>query len=88
VSFSTLRVTLHEPRPIIVGADGGPWRTLLSAFSLSAQNFVVTVAAIIAAAGEAIPMIGCVVAASWGVRAWWRRRRRSANRMAARLSST
>jgi hypothetical protein len=86
VSFSTLRVTLHGPRSVIVSAEGGPWRTLLSAFSLAAQNFVLTVAGIIATAGEAIPLLGCFLAALWVARAWWRRRRRAANQISARLS--
>lgn len=80
VSFSSLDVTLHEPRPAIVSDQGGPWRTLVASFSTAGENFVLTVAGIVAASGAAIPLLILLLAVLWAVgRLWrWRRRRRTA----------
>jgi hypothetical protein len=77
VALSSMQVALHEPRPVVASAQGGPWLTLLAAFSLAADNLVVTVAEIIALAGAAIPILMTGIAVLWAVRALWRHRRRA-----------
>lgn len=75
VAFSSLTVTLHEPRPAIVSAEGGPWRTLVRAFRGAGNNFVLSVAGLIELTGGAIPMLVALVVAIWVLRKVWRRRR-------------
>jgi len=55
VALSTLRVELHEPRPVIAGGGGGVLDTLKKAFSAAGENVVGTLAWFIAAAGVVIP---------------------------------
>ncbi len=74
VSLSTLTVLLHEPRPI--GAnEGGVWRTLRQAFRQAADNFVASVADVIAATGGIIPVAAALALAFWVARGLWRRTR-------------
>ena len=75
LALSTLVVTAHEPEPVIASAGGGPWRTLRNAFSDAGDNFVLTIAAIISAAGALIPLGIAVVFLIIGVQRWRRRRR-------------
>lgn len=75
VAFSTLGVTLHEPRPAVAAAEGGIWATIKGAFGESADNFVRTIAGLISALGALIPLGVALVAAFWFVRFLWRRRR-------------
>ena len=78
VALSTLQVELHEPRPAIAGQEGGAWRTLVDAFRRFADNFVLSVAGIIAVAGALIPVAGALGLLAWIFVAWSRRRRRRA----------
>ena len=76
VSLSTLQVEMHEPRPAIAGTEGGAWATLVDSFRRFGNNFVYSVAGIIAAAGGLIPVIVVIGLVVWLVVAWFRRRRR------------
>jgi hypothetical protein len=79
INFSTLQVTLNEPRPAFAGDEGGTWRTLANAFRQASDNFVFAIAGLIAFAGGALPVVGAAVFVGWlAVRLWRRRRRRSA----------
>jgi hypothetical protein len=86
VSLSTLQVELHEPRPAIAGEEGGAWRTLVESFRRFGDNFVGSVAGIIAVAGGLIPVAAAFALVAWLVVAWRRRRRRL--RAAAFLAGT
>lgn len=76
VALSTLVVSLHEPRPPITGTGGGVLRTLLNSFQEAAENFISTIAGIIALAGAVLPIAVLLWLAFF---AWKRRRRRAAN---------
>jgi hypothetical protein len=76
VALANLVVSLHEPRPTVAGEEGGPLHTLTMAFLLAANNFVDTVAEVIAAIGTIVPLLAVLIAAWLIVRALWRRRRR------------
>jgi hypothetical protein len=76
VALSTLQVELHEPRPAIAGEEGGAWRTLVDSFRRFADNFVLSVAGIIAVAGGLIPVAITLGLLGWVFLAWLRRRRR------------
>ena len=75
LDLSTLVVALHEPRPAIASAGGGPWRTIRQAFGDAGDNFVLTIAGIISALGAAVPLLGAVVIVFVALRGWRRRRR-------------
>jgi len=77
VGLSTLVVSLSEPRPPIAGAGGGVLPTLLDSFREAGENFVATVAGVIAVAGAVLP----IAALAWlAFYLWrWRRRRRAAS---------
>jgi uncharacterized protein DUF4349 len=77
LALSTLIVTLHEPRPAIASAGGGPWRTLRDAFGEAGDNFVLTIAGIISAAGTLVPL-AVVLIILFVVLRWMRRRWRAA----------
>jgi hypothetical protein len=76
VAFSTLTVQVHEPRPVVASDKGGVWATLKGAFGDSADNFVRTIAGLIAALGAFVPLALAFVAAFWAIRFLWRRGRR------------
>jgi hypothetical protein len=75
VALAAIVVHLHEPRPSVAAAAGGPLHTLRGAFLLAADNFVDTVAGTIAALGTVVPLLAVAVIAWWIVRTMWRRRR-------------
>jgi hypothetical protein len=77
VSLSTLQVELHEPRPAIAGSEGGAWRTLLDSFRRFADNFVLSIAGIIAVAGGLIPVAVALGLVIWIAGGLLRRRRRA-----------
>jgi hypothetical protein len=76
VSLSTLQVEMHEPRPAIAGTEGGAWATLVDSFRRFGNNFVYSIAGIIAVAGGLIPVLFVLGLGVWLVVAWFRRRRR------------
>lgn len=68
VAFSTLTVQAHEPRPIVAAEDGGAWATLKQSFGEAADNFVRTIAGLIAAIGVVVPLGVALAAAFWASR--------------------
>ena len=75
VALSSLVITLEEPTPIVAGTGGGPLRTLAESFNEAAENFVLAVARIIAAAGAILPVALLPGSVAWMVTRVWRRRR-------------
>ena len=76
VALSTLTVALHEPRPVISGDDGGVWATLKASLGEAANNFVRTIAGLIASVGVVLPLGVAAFVAFWALRWLWRRARR------------
>jgi hypothetical protein len=76
VALSTLTVELQEPRPVITGDDGGMWATLKASLREAANNFVRTVAGLIASVGVVLPLGVAFLLAFWALRWLWRRTRR------------
>lgn len=75
VTYSTLVVSVREPLPVVVGEEGGPWRTLTRSFGRAADNFVLTVAGIVAFSGAFIPIAGLGLGIWLMWRVWARRRK-------------
>ena len=75
IAYSTVTINVHEPGPVVQG--GGVFRTLWRSFGQSGENFVLTVAELIALAGTLIPLGVAGLIAFWGGRKLWRRRRKS-----------
>jgi hypothetical protein len=75
IALSSLQITLEEPAPVVAGSGGGPLSTLAESFHEAAENFVLSVAAIIAAAGAILPVALLVGVIGWFVARAWRRRR-------------
>ena len=77
VGLATLHVLLAEPAPLLAGDRGGVWQALRDAFGQAGENFVATVAVVIAATGSLVPLGAALLVAFVAVRALWRRWRRS-----------
>ncbi len=77
VGLATLNVLLAEPAPLLAGDRGGVWQALRDAFGQAGENFVATVAVVIAATGSLVPLGAALLVAFVAVRALWRRWRRS-----------
>jgi hypothetical protein len=73
-ALSTLVVHLREPLPALAGEGGGVLRTLARSFKEAGENFVSTVAGIIALSGAALPIAFVL----WLLFYLWKRRRRRA----------
>lgn len=76
VGFSTLMVNLQEPAPLVAGEQGGVWQTLKRALGEAGDNFVLTIAGIIAATGSLVSLAVALLVAFVVLRAIWRRWRR------------
>lgn len=74
IAYSTLHVNVYEPMPTIAGDEGGVFRTLTRSFGEAANNFVLTIAGIIAASGAIVPVLAVVVFLVWLFLKVWRRR--------------
>jgi hypothetical protein len=74
VALSTLVIHLREPLPALAGEGGGVLRTLARSFKEAGENFVSTVAGIIALSGAALPIAFVL----WLLFYLWKRRRRRA----------
>ncbi len=75
IAYSTITINVREPGPVVQG--GGVFRTLWRSFARSGENFVLTVAELIALTGTLVPLAVAGLFAFWGSRKLWRRRRKS-----------
>jgi hypothetical protein len=75
IALSSLVITLEEPAPVVAGTGGGLLRTLAESFGAAAENFVLAVTGIIAAAGFILPVAVLVGGVGWVAARLWRRRR-------------
>ena len=75
IAYSTVSVNLHEPAPVVPG--GGVFRALWSSFGRAGENFVLTVAELIAFTGTLVPIALAAFVVFWGGRKVWRRRKKS-----------
>ncbi|HEX6162905.1 MAG TPA: DUF4349 domain-containing protein [Vicinamibacterales bacterium] len=74
LAMSSVVITLTEPTPI-AARTGGPLTTLIRSFGAAGENFVLTLAALVAAAGSALPVMLLLAGPVWlAVRAWRRHR--------------
>ena len=76
IAYSTVVVYFHERLPVVVGEEGGVWRTLLQSFGRAADNFVLSIAGIISASGAIVPFV-VVVLILWLLLRVWKRRRKT-----------
>ncbi len=77
IAYSTVTINVREPGPAVQG--GGVFRALWSSFGRSGENFVLTVAELIALTGTLVPLAVAGLFAFWGGRRLWRRRRKSSD---------
>ena len=56
IALSTLAVELHEPGPVIAAEAGGPLRRLGESFGQAGENFVATLAWLVASLGVIVPV--------------------------------
>lgn len=75
IAYSTVSVNLHEPGPVVPG--GGVFRALWRSFGRAGENFVLTVADLVALTGTLVPIGLAGLFAFWGGRKVWRRRKKS-----------
>ncbi len=80
VGFSTLRVNIEGPRPVLAAGEGGILSALKTAVTNAGENFVAFVAGLIAALGWLLPLTAALAIGVWILRRLWRlvRGRRSA----------
>jgi len=74
VAMSSLAVTLTEPAPI-AASTGGPLKTLIASFGVAGENFVLTVAGLVAFSGSALPVVLLLTLPVWVIGRAWRRTR-------------
>lgn len=72
IAYSTISVNLHEPGPAVPG--GGVFLALWRSFGRAGENFVLTVAEIVAVTGTLVPIGLAALFVFWGGRKIWRRR--------------
>ena len=75
IAYSTVTINVREPGPVVQG--GGVFRALWRSFGQSGENFVLTVAELIALTGTLVPLAVAGLFAFWGSRKLWKRRRKS-----------
>lgn len=75
IAYSTISVSLHEPGPVVPG--GGVLRALWRSFGRAGENFVLTVAELVALTGTIVPIGLAALLVFWGGRKIWRRRKQS-----------
>ena len=74
IAMSSLVIALQEPAPIVAGT-GGPLLTLIASFADAGENFVLTVAGLIAVSGSVLPIVMLLAGPAWLAGRAWRRRR-------------
>ncbi len=77
IALSTVVVNVREPGPAIAKREGGVFRTLLRSFRRAGENFVLTIAQVIAVSGALIPLAALALVGIWGGRKIWRRRKKA-----------
>ena len=77
IAYSTVSVSLHEPGPVVPG--GGVFRALWRSFGQAGENFVLTVAELVALTGTLVPIGLAALVAFWGGRKVWRLRKKSSS---------
>lgn len=74
IAMSSVVITLTEPAPIAAGT-GGPLATLIASFGVAGENFVFTVAGLVAMSGSVLPVVLLLAGPAWLVGRAWRRTR-------------
>ena len=77
IAMSSVVITLTEPAPIAAGT-GGPLTTLIASFGVAGENFVLTVAGLVAMSGAVLPVVLLLAGPAWLVARAWRRTRSAA----------
>jgi hypothetical protein len=77
IAMSSIAITLTEPAPI-AASTGGPFATLLASFGVAGENFILTVAALVAMSGSAVPILLLLAVPAWFAMRAWRRTREAA----------
>jgi hypothetical protein len=74
IAMSSVVITLTEPAPI-AASTGGPLPTLVASFAVAGENFVLTVAGLVAMSGSALPVMLLLAGPVWLAGRAWRRTR-------------
>ena len=64
IAMSSVAITLTEPAPI-AARTGGPFATLLASFGVAGENFVLTVAGLVAMSGAVLPIVLLLAGPAW-----------------------
>ena len=74
IAMSSVQITLTEPAPI-AARTGGPLATLIASFGVAGENFVLTVAGLVAISGSVLPVVLLLAGPAWLAGRAWRRTR-------------
>jgi hypothetical protein len=74
IAMSSVVITLTEPAPI-AARTGGPFATLIASFGVAGENFILTVAGLVAMSGAALPIVLLLAGPAWLIARAWRRTR-------------
>jgi len=74
IAMSTVVITLAEPAPI-AARTGGPLATLIASFGVAGENFVITVAGLVAISGSVLPVVLLLAGPALLLGRAWRRTR-------------
>jgi hypothetical protein len=77
IAMSSVAITLTEPAPI-AASTGGPLATLVASFGVAGENFVRTVAGLVAMSGAVLPVALLLAGPAWLLGRAWRRTRTAA----------
>jgi len=77
IAMSSVVIALTEPAPI-AASTGGPLATLIASFGIAGENFVRTVAGLVAVSGSVLPVMLLLAGPAWLVGRAWRRTRAAA----------
>jgi hypothetical protein len=77
IAMSSVVITLTEPASI-AASTGGPLQTLIASFGVASENFVVTVAGLVAMSGSVLPVVLLLAGPAWLVGRARRRTRAAA----------
>lgn len=82
IAMSSVVITVAEPAPI-AASTGGPLPTLIASFGEAGENFVRTIAGLVAMSGSVLPVVLLLAGPVWLVGRAWRRTRAAAATSAA-----